>query len=120
MPLLLRHFKLSEFDSPDAPGSGSNMNPAFLTVLDDIREECKFAFQISSGFRTPGHNAAVDGKPNSEHLRGEAVDIAATSLQKFLIVRIALKHGIRRIGIGANFVHLGFSYSLPQDVLWTY
>jgi hypothetical protein len=48
----LKHFKLSEFDSPDLPGSGKNMNPDFLKRLDEAREIAGVPFNINSGFRT--------------------------------------------------------------------
>ena len=42
------------------------------------------------------------------------------SEKRFKIVEMAMKHGIRRIGIGDNFVHLDMDYSLPQGVMWLY
>ena len=47
----LKHFTLSEFDSPDAPGSGAKMKPEFLQRLDNARSIAKIPFGINSGFR---------------------------------------------------------------------
>ena len=117
----IKFFKPSEFDSPDLPGSGANMHLEFIKVLDVIRLKCSFPFTINSGFRTPEHNAAVGGKPDSEHLQGLAADIAIPdSTQRKWIIQKSLENGIRRIGIGDTFVHLGFSMDLPQDVIWLY
>lgn len=112
---------LHEFDSPDAPGSGNNMDPDFVTLLDKMRTNCGFPFVITSGYRTSAHNAEVGGKSASEHMEGKAADInAPTSHMKFAIVRAALLYGIYRIGVGSNFVHLGNSTQLPPYMLWTY
>lgn len=37
-------------------------------------------YRITSGYRSPQHNAAVGGAPNSDHLRGEAYDIVVPSM----------------------------------------
>jgi uncharacterized protein YcbK (DUF882 family) len=119
----MKHFQISEFDSPDIPGSGESMNLLFLDLLDAIREDAKIPFIINSGFRTPSYNALkkVGGKPNSAHLKGLAADISAkTSSEKFKIVYSAIKFGVLRIGIGSNFIHLDNDLSLPHPVIWTY
>jgi len=57
----MRFFQYSEFDSPDAPGSGHFMDPHFMELLDRIREQAGFPFIINSGYRTAAHNLAVGG-----------------------------------------------------------
>ena len=117
----MKYFSISEFDSPDAPGSGNRMDRHYLEVLERIREEAGIAFRINSGYRTPAHNLAVNGGPNSSHLRGLAVDIQAnTGRQKALIVRSAMLHGILRVGIGKTFVHIDADSTLPNPALWLY
>jgi hypothetical protein len=120
------HFKESEFDSPDDPGSGRHIDSKLVNRLDMMREFCGFPFHINSGVRTKQHNAEVGGKDNSEHLiqidgLAHAVDIACPdSAKRYLMIQAALKYGIRRIGIGDNFIHFGNWYQHPQDVIWTY
>ena len=116
-----RFFEAKEFDSPDRPGSGSLMSESFVDRLDTCRAECGFPFRVTSGYRTEAHNEDVGGKSASAHTRGMAVDIAVmTSLQRFRLIDSALRNGIRRIGVGSNFVHLDVDSSLPQGVIWTY
>jgi uncharacterized protein YcbK (DUF882 family) len=117
----LKHFKLAEFDSPDAPGSGANMDQIFLYMLDATREGAGIPFRVTSGYRTEAHNLKVGGKPKSAHRNGYAADISApTGNDKFKIVQSALRNGFTRIGIGTTFIHLDNDPSLPQNVIWTY
>jgi uncharacterized protein YcbK (DUF882 family) len=117
----MKFFILSEFDSPDASGSGSRMDPHFLDLLDGIREEAGIPFHIISGFRTLAHNLEVNGGPNSAHTRGMAADIQAnTGRQKFLIIRAAVINGIKRIGIGKTFIHVDADSTLPNPTMWLY
>ena len=123
----LLHFELSEFDSPDEIGSGKNMDSNFLAMLDDARGIAGIPFTITSGFRTPSHNAYVGGvqpslqSKGSSHLFGYAADIAApTSRQKYLIVASLLTAGFNRIGIGETFIHVDNDPDKDPDVIWTY
>lgn len=117
----LKHFKLSEFDSPDAPGSGSNMKPEFLQRLDNARAFAGVPFKVNSGYRTAAHNAKVGGVEDSSHCQGWAADLAASSgTLKFTIVNALLKAGFTRIGIASSFVHVDCDPTKPAQVIWTY
>ncbi len=114
------HFKLSEFDSPDLPGSGTNMDKAFLEKLDKCREIAGVPFVINSGFRTVAHNKKVGGVPNSTHTRGHAADIAYRLAQDgFKILQAAFEVGFNRIGVYKTFIHLDNDPTLPPNVLWS-
>lgn len=117
--LEVKHFKYSEFDSPDLKDSGLYMNHEFIKLLDQGRAATGFPWIINSGFRTLAHNEKVGGQ-GPEHCEGNAVDIRANSTEKFAIAKWALDAGFKRIGIAKNFIHIGFSYELPQGVIWTY
>jgi uncharacterized protein YcbK (DUF882 family) len=117
----LKHFKLSEFDSPDAIGSGSQMKPEFLQRLDNARSLAGVPFKINSGYRTKAHNAKVGGVDDSSHCGGWAADIAATSgTIKFQIVNALLKAGFTRVGIASSFIHVDCDPTKPAQVIWTY
>ena len=112
---------MSEFDSPDAPGSGSNMKPELLQKLDNARTIAGVTFKVNSGYRTAAHNAKVGGVADSSHCQGWAADIAATSgTSKFTIVNALLKAGFTRIGIASSFVHVDCDPTKPAQVIWTY
>jgi hypothetical protein len=117
----IKFFKLSEFDSPDLPGSGANMQFDVVVELDLMRGELGLPLIVNSGYRTKVHNDVIHGEPNSAHLRGWAVDLQAnTKMFRSQIVRQAILHGFRRIGMAETFVHLDKDPSLPAPVLWMY
>jgi len=122
----LKHFKLSEFDSPDAPGSGKNMKPEFLQRLDNARSIAGIPFRINSGFRTKAYNLKLKEKgykavSNSPHLGGWAADIHAnTSNTRFTIVKACIEAGFNRIGIGSTFVHVDCDPTKDQNLIWLY
>lgn len=117
----LKYFELSEFDSPDEKGSGAKMDQAFLVKLDSARYLANEPFIINSGYRTPERNKKVNGKPNSSHLKGVAVDIKATnSKTRFKIVEALLLVGFKRIGIADTFIHVDDDKKKVKEVIWTY
>lgn len=101
----------ADFDSPH------------LRKLDLIREAVGRPLRPTSGIRCEPHNAAVGGKPTSEHLHGLATDIAFDSDElRFLILRAAFSLGIQRIGLGHGFIHIGSGTSprWPAPRTWDY
>ena len=117
-----KYFAWSEFDSPDQPGSGEkHMNLAFVSKLDEIRADAGIPFVITSGYRTPAHNAKVGGVADSSHMKGVAVDISApTDGIRRKIAAAAIKHGVTRIGWGRSFIHLDMDSAKTQGITWGY
>ena len=103
------------------------MDSDFLTMLDSARSIANVSFKITSGFRTPSHNAYVGGvqpglkSKGSSHLFGYAADIAATdSRTKYIIVDSLLQAGFNRIGIAKTFIHVDNDPDKDPNVIWTY
>lgn len=120
----IHHFKASEFDSKDQPGSGfSGMQLECVSLLDSLRVEWGGPLRIKSGFRTVEHNALVGGKPNSAHLRGLAADVATTSVHMAIrLAIVAARLGFPRIGVDlkGGFIHVDVDAGLPTPVTWFY
>ena len=99
------------------------MEPAFLELLDHIREEVG-PMTVTSGYRCKKHNAAVSSTgENGPHVHGRAIDIKANSDQRYRILAAAMKQGINRFGIANSFIHLdslGELDGFPEDRIWTY
>lgn len=98
------------------------LKPQLWQLLDKLRDECGFAFNINSGLRTEAENKALNGSvSDSAHLSGLACDLAINdSIKRFRLIDIALKNGIKRIGVGKTFVHLDIDETKPQSVVWHY
>ena len=117
----MKYFTDAEFDSPDSPDSGSNMDDSFLRMLDSAREVAGTPFKINSGFRTPKHNEKVGGSENSSHLRGFAADIhVASHSNRYAILEALLNVGFNRIGIADTFIHVDADPIKTKNVIWTY
>jgi|TARA_R110001606_G_scaffold391262_1_gene559164 uncharacterized protein YcbK (DUF882 family) len=117
----MKYFTYEEFDSPDIQGSGQMMNKDFLCMLDSIREEYGKPIRINSGYRTEAHNEKIGGVKNSSHIKGLAADLnCESSKERFELVSMCLKHGIKRIGVGKGFIHIDIDEDKSQNVMWTY
>ena len=119
------HFEKHEFDSPDLPSSGVNMDDGFLQMLDDARGIAGIPFNITSGYRTKNRNKLVGGVQNSSHLIGKACDISVQSgNERYIILNALIKSGFRRLGVAKTFIHCD-NDSLEQggtktNSIWTY
>ena len=72
--LLAPGFRVREFRCKD--GSDEILvDEALVLLLQCIREHFGKAVTITSGYRTPAHNAKVGGSKSSQHLLGRAADI---------------------------------------------
>ncbi len=123
---MYKYFKLTEFDSPDQPGSGEMMEPAVVLALDNARDLAGFPFVVTSGFRSIAHNrslirAGLPASPKSSHLLGWAVDLRVDNSERaYLMVEALLDAGFNRIGISQKFIHADMDPNKKSNLLWTY
>lgn len=118
----VRYFKRHEFDSkgPREEGTGDNMQPKVIFMLDALRGLIIKPLRITSGYRTPEHNKRVAGAPKSAHLEGFAVDISRSNLSRAdtaMLVDTAIHLGFNGIGLDDHFVHLDMK---PRRASWIY
>lgn len=110
---LSQNFNLVEFAC--RCGCGGESKPEILAnlkkvagMLEKVRQALgSRALVITSGYRCPKHNAAVDGAKGSLHLEGKAADVTCATLTPAEVQRIARGvpevHGL---GLGKTFTHL--------------
>lgn len=118
---LTRDFSRDEFACRCGCGK-SDVNMELVERLQRLRSLMRVPIRVVSGVRCAEHNASVGGKPDSGHLTGEEVDIAVpNSHYRWAMLRWIFSYSLfNRIGIGQDFMHLGVSQTLPQEVAWTY
>jgi len=122
---MYKWFKLSEFDSPDKPGSGEMMEAEVLEALDIARDIYGHPMVITSGFRTIEYNRQLlergyPASPRSSHLLGWAADIAVpNSRKRFLMLEALLDAGFNRIGVYDEHLHVDMDPNKSPNVIWT-
>lgn len=82
-------------------------------VLQPLRDAWGKPLKVNSGYRCKALNAAVGGVPTSQHVKGEAADIAAGDPVK--LARLAVKLGLSfdQMILYPTFVH--FSHRLNGE-----
>lgn len=90
-----------------APQAGGDWRQALASAAPDAG--------VTSGLRTPEHNAEVGGKPNSRHLTGEAVDLVPRKGETMaqLYARVSGVPGVKAINEG-DHVHVQRAGGAPQ------
>ena len=121
-----KYFKDSELACKHTGENG--MDVAFMKVVEAIREECGFPFRVSSAYRHPTHPIEAGKQKPGAHASGKAIDILVSMEQAFILVEVALKHGIIGIGIsqkgpiGTRFMKAYesdalFMHEIPEHLL---
>lgn len=127
---ITKHFTKDELS---CRGSGEySYEGGFIAELQELREECGFPFNITSGCRAADYNAAIGGHPNSLHLTWNpyygvhacAIDMVLPSSEQLaILVELALE---REFSVGLNkkhnFVHLDMRtrFTGRPPKLWVY
>ena len=74
------HFTLAELLPTNVPEDDvpldvhTNLEMLATEILEPMRVALALPLHIHSGYRPPTHNAAVGGKPSSDHMTGNAAD----------------------------------------------
>jgi len=117
----MKHFKISEFDSPDEVGSGELMDADVLKMIDQARELFGKPIRINSGVRTKKRNEMVGGTKTSSHLKGYAIDVSCdNSADRFRLIEVLMLVGFNRLGIAKTFIHVDNDPDKSKNVIWVY
>lgn len=117
----IRYFHPQDFDCPNNPGTGQDMDKRLVEMLDSLREACDFPLYVTKGggYRTTEYNMAVGGVEESAHCMGLAVDVACIdSSKRDTILKESFNVGFTRRGIYERHIHLDVDDGKAQDVTW--
>lgn len=80
MPALTAHFSSEELGLTNAPADVQAAGLGLAALLEDVRAALGVPLRVTSGYRSPTHNAEVGGVSNSQHLTGNAADVLPVGL----------------------------------------
>ena len=81
-----------------------------IEQLDELRRLYNRPIIITSGYRCPALNKAVGGKPNSQHVKGQAADLKwDENLLKFIIENFHYDQLIEETSKRTKWIHISFN-----------
>jgi len=117
-------------DEMRCKGTGEcHMDEEFMERLIRLREDFGRPMIITSGYRDIAHNIAIGGSRNSAHIHGKAVDVAVGGELAYDLIRMAIMHEFRGIGVAQRgpyekrFIHIDTmddSNETPRPTVWSY
>lgn len=81
-------------DNTPPPEAMRAMEVLVAYVLDPLRAVFGSRLRVTSGYRSPAVNEAVDGSTTSQHMRGEAVDFVVDGLSSEQVARVMVRGGL--------------------------
>lgn len=123
-------FTTQEFTCPCDCGFGSDpddVSEELITKLNFIRYVYQHPLMVTSGARCVDYNRQVGGvegsahTPDPENGQCQAADILVRSgYDRALLLELAHRIGIQRIGITESFFHFDVATHLPSPRIWVY
>lgn len=103
---ITEHFKLKEFACSNSEAVIISENLCY--ILEAIRTHFGKPVVVTSGYRTPEHNAKVGGAAKSRHMLGIAADIQISGIKPDEVAAYArvLMPNYGGIGIYSTFTHI--------------
>lgn len=119
---MIKYFKQSQF-ACKCGCTQNKISPVLVQLLDTARSTSGIPFIITSGYRCPKHNKNVGGVNDSQHIYGNAADIAWKDYnQLYVMINALLLAGFNRIGINyqKKFIHVDISEIKTNNIIWKY
>lgn len=91
-------------DARETPG----LQPRVTELLTGLESAYGQPLNVTSGYRSPEHNAAVGGAKGSQHMHGNAVDIDVSGMstdERRTLIELAKAQGFTGVGIYDNSLH---------------
>ena len=130
--MLTKNFSVAEMECHCGCGS-CEMDPEFMRILQNIRDEMNRPLKISSAVRCAKHNSKVSSTgANGPHVPREngtrACDILISGADALRLIDIARKHGVSGVGISQRgnhakrFIHIDTlsDEKHPRPTMWSY
>ena len=89
-----------------------NIHALVTLLLQPLRTACGHALKVNSGYRCKTLNGLVGGSDNSQHMKGQAADIASDAPIRLARVVIDKDLDFDQMILYPNFIHL--SYTLDR------
>ena len=115
--------KSRKIDNTPTPQAKANLVALVGKVLDPLRSAYGQPIIVTSGYRSPALNRAVDGAATSQHVKGEAADIICSDNRRlFEIAKQMMREGKIRVGQlidekNYSWIHISLPYSKVNQVL---
>lgn len=102
--------------------------PEFMDRLQALRTDFKKPMKITSGYRCSNYNSDISETGlTGPHTTGRAVDIQVSGKDAYELMRLALVHGFRGIGVSqrgpqnTRFLHLDdVPDTIIRPMVWSY
>jgi uncharacterized protein YcbK (DUF882 family) len=127
MSKITENFSLQEFNSKCGRLMPNNVMINIIELaknLQVLRDEVKRPITITSGYRSPEHNAKVGGAKNSQHTQGTAADIKVSGMtpkEVALAIEKLIEQGKMKqggIGIYKSWVHYDIFFDGKNKRRW--
>jgi uncharacterized protein YcbK (DUF882 family) len=114
MAKITTNFSLQEFNSKCGRAIPNRVLPNIIELaknLQVLRDAVGKSITITSGYRSPEHNAKIKGAKNSQHITGMAADIKVTGItpkEVALVIEGLIESGKMKeggVGIYPSWVH---------------
>ena len=112
-----QHFTVKEL-ACKCCGQPGPIAQELIDALETLRAMAGCPLIVTSGYRCTAHNRAIGGARDSQHIKGTAADVKATSKTPLeLFVLAAQIPDIKGLGLYRSWVHIDVR-NTPKRAIW--